>query len=202
MIGKLRGVVDIITKHYLILDVQGVGYLVFTTSNLLSQLQLEQNIELWIETYLREDKLHLYGFSSQLEKECFLLINSVSGAGTKIALCILSSIQAHQFCRIIEEQDREVIESVQGVGPKLAQRLLLELKNKIKSLTHLLPNDADEEFSLDVLCNQSLLDDAVSVLVNLGLNKKLMHTYVSSLLKEKPELALDEIVRIALLQYS
>jgi holliday junction DNA helicase RuvA len=131
MIGKLRGVVDTVAEEALILDVNGVGYLVSASARTLRALPAPgEPAELLIETHVREDAIRLYGFLTAAECDWFRLLQSVQGVGAKVALGILGALSAEALSAAIARQDKAMMARAPGVGPKLAARLVLELKDK------------------------------------------------------------------------
>ena len=131
MIGKLRGVVDGLEEEGLILDVGGVGYLVAASARTLRALPPPgQPVELLIETHVREDAIRLYGFLTAAERDWFRVLQSVQGVGAKVALGILGALTADALSTAIARQDKAMMARAPGVGPKLAARLVLELKDK------------------------------------------------------------------------
>jgi Holliday junction DNA helicase RuvA len=135
MIGKLKGVVDNVDEENLILDVGGVGYLVSASARTLRALpSVGEKAELLIETHVREDAIRLYGFLDAQEREWFRLLQSVQGVGAKVALGILGALSADALSAAIAKQDKAMMARAPGVGPKLAARLVLELKDKALAL--------------------------------------------------------------------
>jgi Holliday junction DNA helicase RuvA len=134
MIAKLTGKIDLMHENYVIVDVSGVGYKVFVTVHALGQLAGKQNIELYIHTYVREDILALYGFVDISELEMFELLISISGIGPKAALGILAIADPKTISMAVLNEDSSILTRVSGVGKKIAQRVILELKNKIKDM--------------------------------------------------------------------
>jgi Holliday junction DNA helicase RuvA len=131
MIGKLSGVVDSLDEESLILDVNGVGYLVAASVRTLRSLPpLGEPAELLIETHVREDAIRLYGFLTAVERDWFRLLQSVQGVGAKVALGILGTLTPDALSTAIAKQDKAMMARAPGVGPKLAARLVLELKDK------------------------------------------------------------------------
>ncbi|MDD2431059.1 MAG: Holliday junction branch migration protein RuvA [Firmicutes bacterium] len=137
MIGRISGVLLEIEDNRLLIDVSGVGFVVLVSDRLATKLQLDigKKTTLLIEMILREDDVTLYGFLERSEKECFKLISSVSGMGPKLALKILSVLSVHSFYQAIVLADTTVLTQVSGVGKKTAQRLVLELKDKVSSIS-------------------------------------------------------------------
>ena len=159
MIAMLAGVVDQTGADSLILDVNGVGYLIFASSRSLAKAPARgAPLRLLIETHVREDHIHLYGFADEAEREWFRLLTTVQGVGAKIALALLSAVAPEQLATAIAAQDRVALTEAEGVGPKLAQRIVNELKDKVGPLS-LGPSGA---------APKGAASEAVSALVNLG----------------------------------
>jgi Holliday junction DNA helicase RuvA len=136
MIGKLRGVVGSVEDEALILDVNGVGYLVAASTRTLSALPaVGEPAELLIETHVREDAIRLYGFLTAGERDWFRLLQSVQGVGAKVALGILGALSADALSAAVARQDKAMMARAPGVGPKLAARLVLELKDKAPAMS-------------------------------------------------------------------
>jgi Holliday junction DNA helicase RuvA len=135
MIGKLKGVIDSVDEEAIILDVNGVGYLVSASARTLRALPtVGAPAELLIETYVREDAIRLYGFLTAGERDWFRLLQSVQGVGAKVALGILGALSAEALSTAVARQDKAMMARAPGVGPKLAARLVLELKDKAPAL--------------------------------------------------------------------
>lgn len=131
MIGKLKGLIDEVGEESLILDVNGVGYVVAASARTLRNLPaVGQAATLYIETQLREDAIRLYGFLAQTERDWFRLLQGVQGVGAKVALAILGVLSSAELASAIAMQDKAMVARAQGVGPKLAARIVLELKDK------------------------------------------------------------------------
>jgi holliday junction DNA helicase RuvA len=176
VIAKLKGLVDSVGEDWAVIDVSGVGYLVFCSSRTLSALPaLGQAVTMSIETHVREDHIHLYGFGSPGEKDAFLLVTKVQGVGTKVALAILSVLSPEQIAHAVAAQDKTAFTRASGVGPKLGARIVTELKDKVGGLaiSHGLTigigkkTDGGSIQDLDT----RLAEDAVSALVNLGYSR-------------------------------
>ena len=131
MIAKLRGLIDTIGDDYAIVDVNGVGYLVFASAKTLGKLIRGKQYCLLIETVVREDSITLFGFVDAWEKEWFLTLTKVQGVGAKVCLSILSVLSPAQLSQAVAAQDKNSFTRASGVGPKLAARLVTELKDKI-----------------------------------------------------------------------
>src|ERR1700761_4525705 len=131
MIGKLKGVIDSYGEDFIILDVHGVGYQVNCSARTLQSLPAPgEAATLSIETYVREDQIRLFGFTTDLEREWFRLLQTVQGVGTKVALAILSTLKASDLATAIALGDKAAIARSPGVGPKVAQRIASELKDR------------------------------------------------------------------------
>ena len=135
MIGKLKGAVDYFGVGYLVLDVNGVGYKVSCTEVTLSKASGKEEMELFIYTHVKEDQLSLIGFETQADLELFELLISVSGVGPKAALNILNIASSDDIKTAIVNQDSSILTQVSGIGKKTAERLILELQNKVKDFT-------------------------------------------------------------------
>ena len=181
MIAKLKGIIDTIGEDYCIVDVGGVGYLVFASSKTLGRLGKGTAASLLIETVVREDSITLYGFADAWEKEWFNTLTRVQGVGAKVCLSILSVLSPGQLAQAVSAQDKASFTRASGVGPKLAARIVTELKDKIvtipvtDSLKEIEMNPTQEtenyEDSIAVLSaneDPAKLEDAISALVNLG----------------------------------
>jgi Holliday junction DNA helicase RuvA len=159
MIAMLAGVVDQVTEDGLVLDVNGVGYLVFASSRTLTKVPGRgEPLRLVIETHMREDHIHLYGFADEAERAWFRLVMTVQGVGARIALALLSALSPEALATAIAAQDRTALTQADGVGPKLAQRIVNELKDKVDGLT----------LGPAAVAPQGAASEAVSALVNLG----------------------------------
>lgn len=131
MIGYLRGKILFLYTDYVLLDVHGVGYRVFIANSTRQKLRLHEEASLFIYTSVREDAIILYGFASQEEYDLFLQLISVSGIGPKVALGILSAITVEGLCRAIQNKQASILTKLPGIGKKSAERLILELKDKV-----------------------------------------------------------------------
>jgi Holliday junction DNA helicase RuvA len=169
MIGKLKGIIDSYGEDFIVLDVQGVGYLVHCSSRTLQSLPAPgEAATLAIETYVREDQIKLFGFTSDAEREWFRLLQTVQGVGAKVALAVLGALKPGELASAIAMGDKATIRRSPGVGPKVAERLVIELKDKAPAYSDLDP----AVISLSGAVNEKRAPrpvlDAVSALVNLG----------------------------------
>jgi Holliday junction DNA helicase RuvA len=167
MIAKLTGILDHIGPEGAVIDVGGVGYLVFGSNRTLGQLPPPGGAaRLLIETHVREDHIHLYGFADAAERDWFRLLTTVQGVGARLALAILSVVGPEELTLAIVSQDRATLARADGVGPKLAARIVNELKDKVGGLALAATNSAGPAPSAGVDAGPT--GDAVSALVNLG----------------------------------
>ncbi len=135
MIGKLRGMVDAVGEAHAIIDVGGVGYEVQASARTLRTLQIGQEASLAIETHVREDAIRLYGFASETERAWFRALQTIQGVGTKVALGVLGTLSPQDLANAIALQSWAAVEEAPGVGKKLAQRIVAELKDKAPALS-------------------------------------------------------------------
>ena len=169
MIGKLKGVIDSYGEDFIIVDVHGVGYLVHCSTRTLQSLPREgEAVTLAIETHVREDQIRLFGFQSDLEREWFRLLQTVQGVGTKVALSILSTLKPADLASAIALRDKATITRSPGVGPKVAERVVTELKDKAPAYSAVDPAVVHLTGALEDRSAPRPVADAVSALVNLG----------------------------------
>lgn len=209
MIGKLRGIVDELTEDAVILDVNGVGYVVFCSGRTLSNLQTGAAAALVIETHVREDHIHLYGFANVAEREWFRLLTSVQGVGAKMGQAILGVFDPDALSRTIGAQDKTGLTRVSGVGPKLAERIITELKSKVAKMGVLpMPANSGALPKASAKANVKtpegrVMEDAVSALTNLGYNRTDAFSAVSTILhNEGADTKLDTLIRLGLRELS
>lgn len=169
MIGKLKGVIDSYGDDTVILDVHGVGYLVHCSSRTLQSLpQPGEAAMLFIETIVREDMIRLFGFASALEKDWFNILLDVQGVGQKVALAILSTLRPAELASAIAMKDKAAIARSPGVGPKLAERICVELKDKAPAFGSIDPAVVKLAGDIEEGRAKGPVLDAISALVNLG----------------------------------
>jgi len=169
MIGKLTGTIDSVGEDFVILDVHGVGYLVHCSGRTLQELPaVGEAVGLAIETHVREDQIRLFGFVSGSEREWFRLLQTVQGVGTKVALAILSTLKPADLAAAIAMRDKASITRAPGVGPKVAERVVTELKDKAPALAAVDPAVVRLTGTVDDRRVPGPVTDAVSALVNLG----------------------------------
>ncbi len=135
MIGKLRGKVDAIGESFLIVDVNGVGYEVQASARMLRNLKIGEEVALTIDTHVREDAIRLFGFASEVERSWFRTLQTVQGVGSKVALGLLGTLSPQELANAIALGDWASVEQAPGIGKKLAQRIVSELKDKAPALS-------------------------------------------------------------------
>ena len=189
MIGKLKGVVDEIGEDYVIVDVHGVGYVAHCSMRTLAALPgAGEAVTLFIETYVREDMIRLYGFRSALEREWFLLLlNNVQGVGAKVALAILSTLEPPDLANAIALRDIAMVSRAPGVGKKVAERIVTELKNKAPAFAGSASGTIGLKQELGEGVAPAPIADAVSALVNLGYSRDIAANAVAAALKAAGE---------------
>jgi Holliday junction DNA helicase RuvA len=169
VIGKLKGVLDAYGEDFVVIDVHGVGYVVHCSSRTLQNLPpLGEAAVLSIETHVREDMIRLFGFRSDGEREWFRLLQSVQGVGAKVALGILSVLDPGGLATAIATADKAAVARAPGVGPKLAARIVAELKDKAPAFGAVDPALIRLSGALEDRTVPQPVSDAVSALVNLG----------------------------------
>ena len=203
MIGKLSGKIDSISGSHIILDVGGVGYVVACSARTLRNIgAVGDAAVLRIETHVREDAINLYGFADTGEQDWFRLLTTVQGVGAKVALAILGTVSPEQLIQAIAAQDKAALTQADGVGPKLALRLVTELKDKVQAfMASPLRLAASGNAALAVL-PPSLAGDALSALLNLGYRRAEAFAAVAAASQRDPDAKLDALIRASLLNLS
>jgi Holliday junction DNA helicase RuvA len=169
VIGKLKGLIDSYGEDYVILDVGGAGYQVHCASRTLQALPVPgEAAVLSIETYVREDQIRLFGFSTDVEREWFRLLQTVQGVGAKVALSVLGTLKPGELASAIAMRDKAAVARTPGVGPKVAERIVTELKDKAPAYANLDPAVVRLSGQVDDKRAPQPVADAVSALVNLG----------------------------------
>jgi holliday junction DNA helicase RuvA len=166
VIGKLSGIVDTIAEDHCILDVGGVGYLVHCPSSTLAKLSSGAPATLMIETKVSDDAIRLYGFHSAEEREWFRLLQTVQNVGARVALNVLAALSSRELERALALADKAAIGRAQGVGPKLALRIVTELKDKAPAM--MLRGHAEDGIAAPAITPRGPEADAVAALVKLG----------------------------------
>ena len=169
MIGKLKGLIESYGEDSVIVDVNGVGYEVHCSTRTLQELPgIGQPAILSIETHVREDQIRLFGFVTEIEREWFRLLQTVQGVGAKVALSVLGTLKPSELASAIAMRDKAMVARAPGVGPKVAERIVTELKDKAPAYTNVDPALVRLTGALDDKRAPAPVIDAVSALVNLG----------------------------------
>lgn len=185
MIGKLKGVIDEIADDHAVIDVHGVGYVVFCSARTLGNLGgAGEAAVLFIETYVREDMIRLYGFGSQLEREWFRLLQNVQGVGAKVALALLGTLTPSELANAIALRDLAMVSRAPGVGKKVAERIVTELKNKAPAFAGDASGTIGLKQEIGAGAASAPVTDAVSALSNLGYSRDQAANAVAVALRE------------------
>ena len=169
MIGKLKGLIESYGQDTVIVDVNGVGYEVHCSARTLQELPgIGQPATLSIETHVREDQIRLFGFVTEIEREWFRLLQTVQGVGAKVALAVLGTLRPSELASAIAMRDKAMVARTPGVGPKVAERIVTELKDKAPAYTNVDPALVRLSGALDDKRALAPVTDAVSALVKLG----------------------------------
>jgi holliday junction DNA helicase RuvA len=197
MIASLRGVLEMLGEDSAVVDVGGVGYLVFCSSRTLGDLPAPGSaVRFHVETHVREDHIHLYGFLDEAERSWFRLLTRVQGVGAKVALAILSAVSTEELFQAVAAQDKATVARASGVGPKLAARIVIELKDKVGALSF---SPAAWGAQAPAAAEGSLNEEAVSALVNLGFSRTEAFGAVARAGQSLGETAaIDDLIRIGL----
>lgn len=197
MIEYLKGTLDELTPTLAVVECAGVGYGVNISLNTFAALQGKQEVKLWITEAIREDAYQLWGFAARQERELFLLLTSVSGIGAAMARMILSAMNPAELCGVISEGNDKMLRQVKGIGPKAAQRIIVDLRDKIVTLG-IDAAQAGSASSESGSINREVLDEAVTALVTLGFSPAPAHKAVQQILNENPDTPLERIIVLAL----
>ena len=195
MIEYIRGELAETTPALAVIDCNGVGYGVHISLNTYSAIQGKKSVKLYIHEAIREDAHVLFGFSTKQERELFLLLISVSGIGGNTARMILSALSPAELCNVISSGNDKLLKSVKGIGLKTAQRIIVDLKDKIAatgvetvsgSMVTLTP------------ANNEVYDEAIAALTMLGFAQAPSQKVVTAILKEEPDSTVEKVIKLAL----
>ncbi|OEC99483.1 MULTISPECIES: Holliday junction branch migration protein RuvA [unclassified Rhizobium] len=203
MIGKLKGTIEEIGEDYVLVDVHGVCYVAYCSARTLSKLgSVGEACILFIETYVREDQIRLFGFMTALEREWFNIVQTVQGVGAKVALALLSTLTPAELANAIALQDRAAVSRAPGVGPKVAMRIVTELKNKAPAFAGDVANiGLKQELGEGVAA--APVADAVSALTNLGYSRDQAANAIAAAMKAAGEGADSaKLIRLGLKELS
>lgn len=199
MIEYVKGELIDVTPAYAVVEIHGVGYGLNISLNTFSAIQGKKEVRLWVYEAIREDAYVLFGFATKQERDMFLLLITVSGVGANTARMILSEMTVAEICNVISTGNERVLKSVKGIGLRTAQRIIVDLKDKIISsgIAQELPSNAGSEAAL---INSSVKDEAVGALTMLGFSPAPSAKVVIAILKEQPDLPVEQVVKLALKQ--
>ena len=188
MIGKLQGIVDYIGIDHIILMVSGVGYKVYTPEILVHG----DSVSLWIETVVREDSIRLFGFLTQSAQNLFNMLTGVSGVGPKVAMAIMGTIKTDTLMTAIATGDAKTIATAPGVGKKVAEKIIVELKSKVGGGT----------FNFDLADSGGVLPDLLAALESLGYRRMDIVDMAQKLVSQNPSADISKLVPMALKEIS
>ncbi len=202
MIAKLTGILDSQGDDWAVVDIGGVGYMVFCSGQTLGRLPAtSQAVSLLVETHVREDYIHLYGFLERAERDWFRLLTTVQGVGSRMALAVLGVLPPAALARAIAAGDRAELTRAPGVGPKLAQRMLNELRDKagMAALAAAFPAPVASEGAPGDAATSGPAADAISALVNLGYRRTEAYGAIASASRELgADAAIETLIRAGL----
>lgn len=199
MIALLTGRVESVGDNGCILDVQGVGYRLFCSARTLRSLpRAGESARLFVEMHVREDHIHLYGFATDAERQWYLLLQTVQGVGAKVALAILSTLAPSELAQAIASGDKASLGRADGVGPKLAARLVTELRDKVGGMTLGPAAHGEGEARFEPVAMDGPAEDAVSALVNLGYKRFEAQGAVAKAMAARPDADLASLIRLSL----
>ncbi|MBO5625691.1 MAG: Holliday junction branch migration protein RuvA [Prevotella sp.] len=199
MIEYVKGEVVELTPAYAVIEAHGVGYGLNISLNTYSAVQGRKEARLWVAESIREDAYVLFGFATKQERDMFLLLITVSGVGAGTARMILSSLSVQELCNVISTGDERVLKGVKGIGLRTAQRIIVDLKDKIVSsgLAQELPAMAGRATQL---VSSPVKDEAMSALTMLGFSPAPTAKVVNAILLKDPTLPVEQVVKLALKQ--
>lgn len=192
MIDYIKGKIIELTPTYTVVECCGIGYMIQISLQTFSAMENKSDITIYIHHYLRDDDEQFYGFASKDERELFRLLIGVSGIGVATAQMMLSSMSSDEIRNAIISEDINRIKSIKGIGLKTAQRLILELKDKIVK-----GGGADSPVIFQS-ANSAIVEEATTALVLLGFTKANVNKAVSAVLKETPDATIEQIIKLAL----
>ena len=196
MIEYLKGTLADLTPALAVVECHGVGYGVNISLGTFSAIQGKQKVKLWIAESIREDAYQLWGFSTRAERELFLLLTSVSGIGAGTSRMILSSMTVPELASVISEGNDKMLKAVKGIGPKAAQRIIVDLRDKIGSLG--IEGQEARSTGQTAPINKEVMDEAVAALTMLGFSPAPAHKAVQHILTDEPEAPVERVIKLAL----
>lgn len=195
MIEYIKGKLDDITPTMAVVDCNGVGYGINISLNTFSAIQGKTDVKLYIYEAIREDAYVLYGFSTKQERELFLMLITVSGIGGNTARMILSALSPMELCNVISSGNEKLLKMVKGIGLKTAQRIIVELKDKIQNIGVESARSTTTPISN---ANSEIYEEAVAALTMLGFAQAPSQKVVGQILHEEPDAPVQKVIKIAL----
>ena len=198
MIEYLRGKLAELEPTMATVDCMGVGYAVNTTLNTYAAIQGKEDVKLWIYESIREDAYQLWGFSTKVEREVFLLLITVSGIGANTARMILSALTPQELCNIISSGNAKMLTQVKGIGPKAAQRIIVDLGDKIMAIAADASMVQAGKNTGTATLNSEVMDEAIQALTMLGFSPAPTSKVVSKILTDEPSAPVEKVIKLAL----
>lgn len=200
MIEYIRGSIAELSPTMAVLDANGVGYGLSISLNTFTAIQgLSGDVKLYVYESIREDAFQLWGFATKVERELFLLLTSVSGVGPSSARVILSSMTTRELCDAISRSDERLLKSAKGIGGKTAQRIIVELKDKIVALgIDAAAAGPSGVPTGTVVANKEVMDEAIAALTMLGFSPAPSQKAVLGILRAEPEATVERVIKLAL----
>lgn len=195
MIEYIKGELTEITPAMAVIECNGLGYGINVSLNTYSAIQGKKEVKLYIYESIREDAYILYGFATKQERELFLLLISVSGIGGNTARMILSALTPSELCNVISSGNDKLLKTVKGIGLKTAQRIIVDLKDKI-STTDI--GTSTTSAPISITANNEIYEEAIAALTMLGFAQVPSQKIVAAILKEEPEAAVEKVIKLAL----
>ena len=195
MIEYIKGELTEITPAMAVIECNGLGYGINVSLNTYSAIQGKKEVKLYIYESIREDAYILYGFATKQERELFLLLISVSGIGGNPARMILSALTPSELCNVISSGNDKLLKTVKGIGLKTAQRIIVDLKDKI-STTDI--GTSTTSAPISITANNEIYEEAIAALTMLGFAQAPSQKVVAAILKEEPDAAVEKVIKLAL----
>ncbi len=199
MIEYVRGELTEATPTYAVVEAHGVGYGLNISLNTYTDVQNKKEVKLYVFESIREDAYALYGFATKQERDVFLLLISVSGVGANTARMILSSLSLQELCSVISTGNEKILKSVKGIGLRTAQRIIVDLKDKIADSGVIDYTAPSQDAGISAV-NKEVRDEAVGALTMLGFAPAPSAKVVSAILSENPQMPVEQVVKLALKQ--
>lgn len=196
MIEYIKGKLDEATPALAVVDCNGVGYGINISLNTYSAIQGKKDIKLYIYEAIREDAYVLYGFATKEERELFLLLISVSGIGGNTARMILSALSPSELCNVISSGNEKLLKTVKGIGLRTAQRIIVDLKDKIATVN--MPAAGGIGTSAIAAVNSEVYEEAVAALTMLGFAAAPSQKVTNAILQEEPDAPVERVIKLAL----